>query len=469
MLNRKLLLKSKNIKLKLFQCLTSLSAGEGLRVWLFIFTLFFLFTSCSISKQISKQANKFLLQDSIISHGNIGISIYEPATNKYWYNYQAEKYFVPASNTKLFSLYAGMKYLGDSLPAFKYAVDKNLIIIEPTGDPSFLHPDFKLQRAFTFLKQINKPVIIINNNWKENALGYGWAWDDYTSSDMVERNALPIYGNLIKWIQIKDKPAESKLEGNLVYSEPNVNWKIIFNDDTVRNNFNVTRNRNENVYQITFGKEKRKEIQIPFVTNGTETTTELLKDTLNLPVSIITSTLYKSFTTLYSQPSDSLFTLMMHRSDNFFAEQTLLMASNEKLGYMSDAKMIEYLLNNDLKDIPQKPRWVDGSGLSRYNLFSPKDFVFILQKLKNDFGLERLKVILPTGGTGTLSSLYKKDSGFVFAKTGTLSNHVALSGFLITKKNKLLIFSILPGNFIGAPTPVRKAIEKFLLNIRQRY
>jgi D-alanyl-D-alanine carboxypeptidase/D-alanyl-D-alanine-endopeptidase (penicillin-binding protein 4) len=433
-----------------------------------LFIPYFLF-ACSVSKQISKQANTVLLQDSIISHGNIGISIYEAATGKYWYNYQAEKYFVPASNTKLFSLYAGMKYLGDSLPAFKYYEQKDSIIIDPTGDPSFLHPDFKVQRAFSFLKQKNKPVVILNTNWKENALGYGWAWDDYTSSDMVERSPLPIYGNLIKWTQIKEKPAQSNQEGNMVFSEPDVTWKVNFNNDTGRNNFNVSRNRDENIYEIKFGFERRKEIAIPFVTKGIETAAELLKDTLNLPVSISSSSTYKNFNTLYSQPSDSLFTLMMHRSDNFFAEQTLLMASNEKLGYMSDRKMIEYLLNNDLKEIPQKPRWVDGSGLSRYNLFSPKDFIFILQKLNTEFGLERLKVILPTGGTGTLSSLYKKDSGYIFAKTGTLSNHIALSGFLITKKNKLLLFSILPGNFIGSPAPVRKAIEKFLSNIRQRY
>ena len=160
---------------------------------------------------------------------------------------------------------------------------------------------------------------------------------------------------------------------------------------------------------------------------------------------------------------------MMHRSDNFFAEQTILMASNAKLGYMRDSKMIDTLLKTDLKDIPQKPRWVDGSGLSRYNLFSPKDLMYILNKLKNEFGLERLKIILPTGGTGTLRSYYKQDSGYIFAKTGSLSNHIALSGFLITKKNKLLIFSVMTGNFAGSATPSRKATEKFLSYLRQHY
>lgn len=408
------------------------------------------------------------MQDSSISQGHIGISIYEPSTGKYLYNYQAEKYFVPASNTKLFSLYAGMKYLGDSITAFKYFEDQNTITIEPAGDPTFLHPDYKDQRAFTFLKKKKKPIVIVNNKWRANAMGFGWTWDDYTSDYTVERSPLPIYGNLIKWTEVKDKPKETNAEGNLVYSEPDVNWKVNFNEDTGRI-FSVDRRREENIYEITFGRERRKEIQIPFVTKGVETAAELLKDTLNVPVSITASTANKFFTTFHSRPADSLFTVMMHRSDNFFAEQTLLMASNEKLGYMSDRRMIDTLLKSDLADIPQNPRWVDGSGLSRYNLFTPKDFIYILNKLKNEFGFERLKVILPTGGTGTLSSLYKKDSGYIFAKTGSLSNHVALSGFLITKKNKLLIFSVLPGNFTGSATPVRKAMEKFLSNIRQRY
>ena len=113
---------------------------------------------------------------------------------------------------------------------------------------------------------------------------------------------------------------------------------------------------------------------------------------------------------------------MMHNSDNFFAEQTLLMASNERLGYMNDEAIIDTLLSTDLKDIPQKPKWVDGSGLSRYNLFTPQDFIYILNKMKNEFGLERLKTILPTGNTGTLKNYYVTDSSFVFAKTGSLSN-----------------------------------------------
>ena len=82
--------------------------------------------------------------------------------------------------------------------------------------------------------------------------------------------------------------------------------------------------------------------------------------------------------------------------------------------------------------------------------------------------MERLKNILPTGGQGTLKNYYKTQAGKIFAKTGTLSNHSALSGYIITKKGKLLIFSILAGNYTSTATPVKKAIEKFLTSVIEK-
>jgi len=160
---------------------------------------------------------------------------------------------------------------------------------------------------------------------------------------------------------------------------------------------------------------------------------------------------------------------MMHRSDNFFAEQSLLMVSNELLGVMKDAKIIDTLLKTDFRDLPQKPKWVDGSGLSRYNLFTPQDFVFILSKMKTEFGMDRVKNILPTGNEGTLEGRFVADSNYIFAKTGTLSGVVALSGFLYTHKNKLLIFSVLVNNHTTSAAEVRRAVERFIQGIRRKY
>jgi D-alanyl-D-alanine carboxypeptidase/D-alanyl-D-alanine-endopeptidase (penicillin-binding protein 4) len=112
---------------------------------------------------------------------------------------------------------------------------------------------------------------------------------------------------------------------------------------------------------------------------------------------------------------------------------------------------------------------LDGSGLSRYGLVSPKDFVWLLDKLQQEFGFERLKVILPGANEGTLANLYKGYEGRIFAKTGTLSNHVALSGYILTKKNKQLLFSVLVGNHQTSASIIRRQVEKFLTGIIDKY
>ena len=71
--------------------------------------------SCGTQRQISKAANAALFQDSAVQHAHVGISLFNATDNKYLFDLNAKKYFVPASNTKLFSCYAALKYLGDSL------------------------------------------------------------------------------------------------------------------------------------------------------------------------------------------------------------------------------------------------------------------------------------------------------------------------------------------------------------------
>ena len=159
--------------------------------------------SCSVSKQISKQANTILLNDSAIRTGHIGISIYEPATGTYWYNYNADKNFIPASNTKLFTLYAGMKYLGDSLVGLRYFdLNDTTTIIQSSGDPTFLHPKFIHQPVFSFLKQ--KKKILHESTDYIDYLGKGWAWDDYKEYYMAQRNDFPVYGNVVSLKKINN-------------------------------------------------------------------------------------------------------------------------------------------------------------------------------------------------------------------------------------------------------------------------
>jgi D-alanyl-D-alanine carboxypeptidase/D-alanyl-D-alanine-endopeptidase (penicillin-binding protein 4) len=429
-----------------------------------------LLASCSIEKQIARSAKAEVLDAKALQTAHVGISIFEPATNKYLYNYQGDKYFVPASNTKIPTCYAAMKYLGDSLVGLRYQLQGDLISVQPSGDPTFLHPDFKEQPVYSFLKG-QKNNINFFDIAATTGLGNGWSWNDYDQYYMTERSTMPIYGNLVRF---KTGSAIASNEDSI----PPFHIEIspgYFKDKTQIGNagwqkakgINVIRSYGNNTFVI-LSNGSSKNVEMPF----TETRTiiyKLLSDTIHTMVLPFGMNKKRFPSTIHSQPTDSLLKPMMHRSDNFFAEQSLLMVSNEMLGIMNDEKIIDTLLKTDFKDLPQKPRWADGSGLSRYNLFTPQDFVSILNKMKNEFGMERIKVILPTGGEGTISSYYKADSGYIYGKTGTLSGVVAFSGYLYTKKGKLLIFSTLINNHQASATEVRKAIEKFLQGVRNKY
>ncbi len=121
------------------------------RLALILASLIF-FISCSSSRQIARSAKEKILNDEALQTAHVGISIYEPATGKYWYNYQGNKYFVPASNTKLPTCYVAMKYLGDSLIGLRYLdVDDSTLLVQPTGDPTFLNLEFFLLPILLFV------------------------------------------------------------------------------------------------------------------------------------------------------------------------------------------------------------------------------------------------------------------------------------------------------------------------------
>ncbi len=426
--------------------------------------------SCRMGKSVFKSSEHFLFEDSIITSAHVGISIYEPSSNRYLYQKNAGKYFVPASNTKLFTLYCGLKYLGDSLIGLQYFEKNDTVFILPTGDPTFLHSDFTYQPAYNFLNNQQHPIVVVksSNNYQPVKYGNGWSWDDADESFMPQRNSFPMFGNVLQL------ECRKSLSGNMntTQVEPILSdFKINYSVDSSANKSKVHRIQNENVYNVVFcPKDSAVKKTIPFETNGSETTISFLKKKFNLS-SIPENTLKQpgSLKQIKTQVSDSMFKYMMYNSDNLFAEQTLLMCCNAAAWSMNEEEMISLLLSKEFKNIPHKPRWVDGSGLSRYNLFTPDDFVYILNKTDKEFGETRLKQILPTGGRGTLKNYYLQDSGFIYAKTGSMSGIFSISGLLFTQKKKKLIFSILINNYFGNSSFLKKAVEKYLTHIRQQF
>jgi D-alanyl-D-alanine carboxypeptidase/D-alanyl-D-alanine-endopeptidase (penicillin-binding protein 4) len=209
--------------------------------------------------------------------------------------------------------------------------------------------------------------------------------------------------------------------------------------------------------------------QIPFITDTTYALAKvLLEDTLHpaLPIAIQKGGHQNNWHIIKTVPTDSLLKIMMHRSDNFFAEQLFLMASEQVLGTINEDALIDTILKSEFSFFPQPTQWADGSGLSRFNLNTPENYVALLKKMENDFSLTRIKGIFAQGGKTSLAAFYKNIPGELYAKTGTLGNQVALSGYIITDKGTHLLFSVLVANHISpSSTPVRKAVEAYLTSI----
>jgi len=422
------------------------------------------FTACAVQQKLQKAANQNILQVNNLSGAHIGIHVYDPASNTNLFSYQSNKFFVPASNTKIVTCFAALKYLGDSVAAAQILATDSGMHVYATGDPTFLQPEYASHPFFNVLKGADK-IYLHASNFKAKPFGQGWSWDDYDASYMPSRSAFPMYGNVVRFTN----------NGAQLTVTPS-----FFKDSTkglqsnINNGFGVSRQMAGNQFFVQADTSKTKFEEIPYRTSNWTTApltleasllSEALGGTKVIALDAARETnVPATATTIYSRSLDSLLKPLMHRSDNFYAEQALLMVGKGLHQSFDDKKTIAYLLANDLADLAQKPSWVDGSGLSRYNLFTPENFTSILHKMYKSYSFERLQNIFPTGGEtgGTLSSNYKNLNGKIFAKTGTLSGQVALSGYLITKKGKTLIFSVLVNNHTTTASNVRRAVEQFI-------
>jgi D-alanyl-D-alanine carboxypeptidase/D-alanyl-D-alanine-endopeptidase (penicillin-binding protein 4) len=410
--------------------------------------------------QKQQQLQTKFLQQAVFENAHVGFAVYEPATNKFLYQHQSNKYFIPASNTKIFTCYAAMKALADSVATLQYITDSTDCTVEFLGNPTFLHPAFTAQPALQFFKQLYN-FTVIKSKFTTNPFGNGWAWNDYDAGYMPERSAIPIYGNNV-WF----KKINNKLE---ILPKFFTDSTIIYGN-IQSGNIDIERNICSNQFAVISKNKKFTATEVPFKTSE-ELAVSLLEDTLQYTIFYTNAeaTQQTNWQKLYTHATDSILKYMMYNSDNLFAEQTLLMIGKEKTGELNDEKAIDYILKNYLNQLPQKPKWIDGSGLSRYNLITPQDFVTVLAQMKKDFPWQRITNIFPNGNNGTLTGYYTKYPNNIYAKTGTLSNNVALSGFITTKKGKELIFSVLVNNHMSSATEIRKAIETFISQIIETY
>ncbi|MGB5377123.1 D-alanyl-D-alanine carboxypeptidase [Muriicola sp.] len=391
-----------------------------------------------------------LRMDSFDDHFT-GLLIYNPQNADTLLSVNSDKYFTPASNTKVFTLYTALKILQDSIPALKYVTKQDTIYFSGTGDPSALHPHFQDISSIQFIKRF-KTLKYVTGSYDEDRFGPGWAWEDYDSAFSPEITSFPLYGNVVTLSN------SDKISAIPAY----------FKDSVQLQPSSVRRSEDRNSFFVD--PQQTDTIEVPFK-NSISLTQSLLESAVGQPISLVQDFPTKDFRYVYSVPSDSLYKYMMHESDNLIAEQLLLITSAVLTDTLSSALSRDYMLDTYLADLPQKPRWVDGSGLSRYNLFTPASVIFVLEKLYKELPQSRLFTLFPAGGqSGTLEDWYAGNTEpYVFAKSGTLGNTYCLSGYLKTSSGKILLFSFMNNHFMEPTSSIKKKIEHILKTIRDSY
>jgi len=432
-------------------------------------SILLLLSACQSPKALARKGRKELRQQfrqsGTFKQGFTGFALYDAEREEWLYEQYSDKYFTPASNAKILTLYTALKVLGDSIPLLRYIERGDSLIFQGTASPVLAHPYLPSDSTlFHFLSKRPEQLFFSSANFTEPAYGPAWAWDDIPYAFQCQRSPLPFHGNTVRvnWPSSQARPSllPSLFENFLQESEAKQTAKV--KNHPFQNLFTYA----------PLPPEKDYKRILPFVVSDS-LTIQLLSTYLQRPIHLWQGSAlsFDKAKTLYTYSTDTLYRRMMLPSNNFVAEQLLLSCSQQLFGKINSDSIIDYMNTEYFHQLPDSLLWYDGSGLSRYNLMTPRSIVKILELLLKDFGPDHLSKLFPIGGqSGTIRNWYKgQKQPYVYAKTGTMRNRHCLSGYLSTQSGKLLIFSFMHNNYPGVSKPYKAEMEKFLEFIANHY
>ena len=431
---------------------------------IYILSVFFLFNFFfSFSQKYNKRIERKIKKIEALKGAHIAVGLEDLISGKKFIAIDDNKYMSPASNTKLLTFLASINTF-DSIPLIKYFIENDTILnFKSTGYPLLLHPLYEDQNLLSFFENSSQ---LVYHNSKETIprFGPGWSWDDYNYYFSSEISKFPIYGNVIS---VYKDSLSSKIQ---VY--PNFfdnKLKVIYDE----NELQVKRLKDKNIYKVDQKNWKINDtIRRPFITSDS-LFINLLSMALNKKIKIKNENENDSiinWETLYTEKNDVLYKALLHDSDNLIAESLLIMISKNKFDSFKSIDVINFFKNEWSYFLLDPLIWVDGSGVSRYNLFTPRTIKSILKEIYKKIGWKGVSKLFPAGGvSGTIKDYYKsKRKPFIYAKTGTLRNNHNLSGFLIGKSKKKYIFSIMVNHHKSSNKDVRNGIGELLFYLRKK-
>lgn len=436
-----------------------------------------------------------------LRRGSIGIKILSLASNKVIFEENAEKYFMPASNMKNFTVATGFERL---TPDFKFVtsvyapggVDGAGMIRGPLsifgrGDVSistaFNNGDYykglealadKIMQAG--VKRIEGDIIADDSYFSGSAIPYGWEWDDLQSYYGAEVSALPVNDNAVDFTV---RPGSVGSQCIAQVQPINVVVKIINTCVTTRSGpstLRVQKKLGQNVIEVSGNLPIGNAGFTNYiaVTRPAELFAELLRQVLikrGVTVTgqsrLVSPQAVAAIPTdpsapqrveiarLESAPYSIIAAKTMKPSQNMYTE-TILWALGEQVGdkstFRTSAQRGTAVVSSFLKQIGIPEGSVlqyDGSGLSRHNLVTPNAVATLYAYMaKSRYALSWRESLTIGGVDGTLRNRFKGTAaaGNMRGKTGTIDQVSALSGYVTTAAGEQLVVSIIVN---GVPEP----------------
>jgi D-alanyl-D-alanine carboxypeptidase/D-alanyl-D-alanine-endopeptidase (penicillin-binding protein 4) len=442
-----------------------------------------------------------------------GIHVVNLRTGTVLYSKNAGRNFVPASNVKLLTTAAGLERLG---PDYRYVTKvyadgpvrdgmlEGNLLVRGAGDPTIGGYEQRDDPTQVFrrwadslrargIDHISGNIIGDDDHLDETPLGHGWSWSDITYAYAAQIGALVFNENTV----------DMEVRGRRVGQPARITWEP-FNTDyvTVVNRSRTVPYRvdEDEEYQRLMGTNtihvrtkvhpNGRESESITISNPTLYFTHILRRVLleeGISVGGRAADLDETHTRLRydadgvrrvasytSPPLADIAQTLNHESQNLYAEQLLrtlaatvppdsvdedLKPGSSPLG----VKAVRETLGAAEVDT-SRIELVDGSGLSRQNLVRPRSMVRLLQHMwlhPDPAVSSAFYNALPKGGQdGTLKYRFQGRApahANVRAKTGTLSNTSALSGYVSSEAGTPIAFSLFCNHHMADGDQVRSA------------
>jgi len=414
--------------------------------YLCVFSLLVSFSFLSAQKKLERKLNRSIAMETAFRGAQVSISVFDLEEKKEVVSIQSDKNMLPASTIKLVTFLGALQTFGFSLPVLHYKKQDGRFYFWSSGYPLLGQPNYENDEVFSFLNKQKDSLFYLPRPMTSPALGSGWAWDDVSYAFSAKKSSFPFHGNLV---QIISRPESDRLrfipprfEQMIPYAKIQEYYELLVNDQ---------------VYRLS--RVKADTLSLPF-TPSDSLFVQLVQDAIATPIykgskQEVSLDGYKTLTTTKTL----LYKALLHDSNNLVAESLVLMLSGTSQWELNTQQGLAMLYQQN-KTLKSQFQQVDGSGLSRYSLASPRGLLETLDKIYETIGTSKIKTLLPqTNSEGTLIRFaLQQNLDFVFAKSGSLRNNHALAGYIFSKAYKPYAFVISVNNFTGDKEAIQAAV-----------